>query len=95
MFAVCVTFELVPGGTGRFMPLIREQAATTLDREPRCKRFEIWTDAARPDTVFLFEEYDDADAFEQHLHCSHFIAFDAAVRDMVASRRVITWDQKG
>jgi quinol monooxygenase YgiN len=36
--------------------------------------------------VFLYERYADRAAFDAHLASTHFRAFDAAVRGMVAAK---------
>jgi quinol monooxygenase YgiN len=40
--------------------------------------------------VFLYERYGDRAAFEAHLASEHFLAFDAAVRGMIAAKSVRT-----
>lgn len=91
MFAVTVTFTVKPGRMPEFLPLMRIQARTSLEREPGCRQFDICTDADAPEAVFLYEIYDDAAAFRLHLDTAHFKTFDAAVAEMVAEKRVRTW----
>ena len=93
MFAVIVTFTLKPGAMQAFMPLITENAATSLRVEPGCHQFDVATDPARPDDVFLYELYTDASAFEAHLATEHFIAFDAAVAEHIAAKDVKTYSR--
>lgn len=93
MFAVIVTFTLKPGAMQAFMPLMTENAATSLSVEPGCHQFDVATDTARPDEVFLYELYTDAGAFEAHLATDHFIAFDAAVADHIATKDVKTYSK--
>lgn len=91
MFVVTVTFTIKPGRMPDFLPLMRRQARASLDREPGCRQFDICTDAAAPDALFLYEIYDDADAFRLHLGTAHFTTFDAAVAGMVAEKQARTW----
>jgi quinol monooxygenase YgiN len=91
MFVVTVTFVLKPGTMAAFMPLMRRQAADSLERESACRQFDILTDAGRPDLVFLYEVYDDRAAFDAHLASAHFVSFDTAVRPMIADKQVSTW----
>ena len=90
-FAVVVTFQIKPGQMAAFMPLMEQNAATSLALEPGCHQFDVATDAARPDEVFLYEIYTDAGAFEAHLASAHFKAFDAAVSPMIADKVVKTY----
>jgi quinol monooxygenase YgiN len=74
-----------------FLPLMRDNAATSLRDETGCHLFDIATDPGRPDEVFLYELYTDAEAFRLHLLSAHFAAFDAAVSDMIAQKDVRTY----
>ncbi|MEM0922766.1 MAG: putative quinol monooxygenase [Pseudomonadota bacterium] len=91
MFAVVVTFHVNQDRMPDFLPLMRRNAANSLRLEPECHRFDVWTDPARPDQVFLYELYSDAAAFETHLASAHFNTFAAAVADMVTRRDLDTW----
>jgi len=88
MYAVTVSFAIVPGRMAKFLPLIRENAKTSLTLEPGCARFDVCTDPAMPHTVFLFELYEDRAAFEEHLASAHFQSFDRAIAAMVAEKTV-------
>lgn len=90
MFAVTVTFQIHPGQMVAFMPLMMHNAAASRD-EPGCRQFDVCTDPARPDDVFLYEIYTDSAAFDAHLAASHFLTFDAATRALVASRTLLTF----
>lgn len=93
MYAVTVTFTLVPGGAEAFMPLMLANARTTLTDEPGCLRFDVCTDPAMPDEVFLYEIYYDRAAFDRHLDTAHFRRFDAEVATLVAAKDVRTFAQ--
>lgn len=92
MFAVCVTFQLEPDCAEAFMPLMQENAQTSLRDEAGCHQFDVLTDSGKPDTVFLYELYRDKAAFDTHLASSHFQDFDAAVTPMIKTKIVQTWD---
>ncbi|WP_425092277.1 putative quinol monooxygenase [Tropicimonas sp. S265A] len=93
MYAVTVTFELIPGGAEAFMPLMLENARTSLADEPGCLRFDVCTDPARPDEVFLYEVYYDRSMFDRHLTLPHFERFDSAVADLVRHKTIRTFAQ--
>lgn len=92
MFAVTVTFRLHPGQMGAFLPLMMQNAQTSLRQEPGCHQFDVCHGGA-PDTVFLYELYTDAAAFEAHLAAPHFQDFSARTNDMVVSKDVATYTQ--
>ena len=83
MFVVTVAFTLQPGEAGAFLPLMRANAATSLQAEPGCLRFDVCTDPDRPDEVFLYEVYASPEAFAAHLASAHFTGFDAASAAMI------------
>lgn len=91
MFVVTIEFEIKPEAVAAFMPLMLDNAATSLTDETGCQRFDV---CAAPDSaakVFLYEVYDDKAAFDVHLASPHFKSFDAAVADMIASKSVATY----
>jgi len=93
MFAVTVTFTVKPGRMADFMPLMLVNAAASRDGEPDCLQFDVCTDPARSDQVFLYELYTDADAFDAHLQTPHFKTFAAQVEDMLAGRELSTFSK--
>ena len=90
MFAVVVDFELAPGTMDRFLPLMIENAQSSLRDEPGCLRFDVWTDEATPDAVYLYEIYDSEAAFQAHMQTPHFKAFNLAADGMIAAKTVKT-----
>ncbi len=92
-FAVVVTFQIKPENMDEFMPLMVQNAATSLAIEPGCHQFDIATDPERPEEVFLYEVYADSGAFQAHLASAHFKTFDAAVAPMIAEKEIKTYAQ--
>lgn len=92
MFAVCVRFDLHPNSVSDFMPLMRAQAVNSLEFEPGCLRFDIWSNEKRPSEVYLYEIYTSAEAFQKHLDSDHFTSFNAATAPLIADKTVTTWD---
>ena len=88
MFVVTVEFELNPGAKSEFLPLMLENARTSLAVEAGCSRFDVCVDPERPELVFLYEVYVDRAAFDEHLASTHFKSFDVATRDLVSEKRV-------
>ena len=88
MYAVTVTFKVAPDRFDAFLPLMEENARQSLRVEPGCRRFDVCTDPSLPDTVFLYELYEDRAAFDVHLASVHFKSFDAAVAPMILDKTV-------
>ncbi|MDJ0859117.1 MAG: putative quinol monooxygenase [Dinoroseobacter sp.] len=93
MYAVTVTFGLRPGGAEEFMPKVLQNARTSLLEEPGCMRFDVCTDTARPDSVFLYELYYNREMFDRHLASKHYEAFSKDVEDLVIEKDVQTFAQ--
>ena len=89
-YVITVEFEIDPRQSAAFLPLICENARLSRELEPGCRQFDVCTDPARPNAVFLYERYADRAAFEAHLASAHFRAFDAAVGGMIAAKSVRT-----
>ncbi|MEM1072812.1 MAG: putative quinol monooxygenase [Pseudomonadota bacterium] len=93
MFAVVVSLILAPGAGTQFMPLVQKNAASSLANEEGCHLFDVASDPARPEDVFLYELYTDEAAFRVHLASAHFEQFDRATVDMIASKDVRTYNE--
>ncbi len=90
MYAVCVTFKIHPGQMQDFLPLVIANARTSRAEEAGCQMFDV---CVHDDEVFLYEIYDDRDAFELHLASAHFKTFDASVAHMIAAKDVALFDE--
>ncbi len=88
MYIVTVLFELNPGASERFLPLMIENANTSRDQEPGCQLFDVCVDPQVANSVFLYEAYADREAFDRHLTMPHFKRFDAETATMIASKSV-------
>jgi len=91
MFVVTVTFTLRSGAAEAFLPLMLTNARTSLAEEAGCRHFDVCVNAKAPDTVFLYEVYDDRDAFNVHLASPHFRRFEEATAGMVADKLIRTF----
>lgn len=91
MFVVTVDFEVEREESEAFLERVRRQARDSLEREPGCRRFDVCVCATRPGRVFLYELYDDAEAFAAHLASAHFRDFDREVSPVTRSKKVDTW----
>ncbi len=93
MFVVTVTFHIKPGLVDTFLPLMRTNATASLSTEPGCLVFDVCSDPDRPDEIFLYEIYESAAAFRDHLTAPHFLSFDAQVSPMIATKTVTTYSE--
>jgi len=91
MFAVTVVLKIREESMDAFLPLMIENAKSSLKTEPGCRQFDVCSDPARPSEIFLYEIYDDAAAFQAHLETPHFKKFDAGVAEMIEEKSVRTY----
>ena len=80
-YAVTVTFDIKQGKMEEFMTHILNNA------------FDVCTDPEVPNTVFLYELYDDLAAFEAHQTMPHYKATGPKVADLVANRTLRTFER--
>lgn len=85
---VLVTFRARPGQELALRDRLRQQATDTLQQEPACRVFDVCADPVDPAETLLYEVYDAESAFETHLTTDHFLAFDAATRELVEAKTV-------
>ena len=93
MFAVTVNFEISSENMQRFLPLIQANARASVDTEAGCQQFDVCTDPAHPNLVFLYELYDDEAAFQTHMKQPHFAKFEDEAGAMITSKSVATFAQ--
>ena len=86
MFIVTVTFVVKVDQLAAFLPLMQENAALSLDKEPGCLQFDVCQHPDKRNEVFLYEAYHNRDAFDAHLTMPHYLEFAQATEQMVTSK---------
>lgn len=93
MFVVVVFFEAKAAHVDAFHEAIIANARASVENEPGCRQFDVSRDPADPANFFLYEVYDDEDAFEAHKSAEHFKRFDAESAPWTASKKVLTFER--
>ena len=88
MFVVCVEFQIEPGQTDVFLAAVRKNAEQSFNQEVGCQQFDVCQDRQFPNSIFLYEVYDDEAAFETHKLTPHFGAFNQAIAGMVVNKSI-------
>ncbi len=91
MYIVTVEFTIKSDRLQDFVPLMVENAKVSRETEPGCRQFDVCTDPAAPNRIFLYEVYVDRAAFDAHLASAHFKAFDRAVAQWIDAKIVRTY----
>lgn len=92
MFAVAVEFVIIAGKESAFREAVQLQAHNSLTKEPACHQFDVCVTSEDPRKFFLYELYDDAEAFRVHRETPHFAEFQGKVGPLIESKRLLTWD---
>jgi (4S)-4-hydroxy-5-phosphonooxypentane-2,3-dione isomerase len=92
-YAVTVVFDIKPGRMEEFMQHILVNARSSVRDEPGCRQFDVCTDPNQPNTVFLYEVYDDLAAFEAHQTMPHYRATGPRIADLVAGKILRTFER--
>jgi autoinducer 2-degrading protein len=94
MFVVTVTFKIDLAHVASFRDAMFRQAQNSLQLEEGCQQFDVCFDPTSPGLCFLYEKYDDRNAFDGHLGSDHFKSFDATVAPWLVSKEVQTWTEE-
>ena len=86
MHVVTVLFTIQAAHYPNFLSAMLQNAATSLADEPGCSQFDVCEGTNH--TIFLYEIYADAAAFELHLASKHFVAFNQKTAPWVANKQV-------
>ena len=88
MFVVYVEFEIMPRHLDDFLVAMRKNAAQSHVLEAGCQQFDVCQDQQNPNTIFLYEIYDNEAAFEAHKAAPHYYEFNHAIDGMVFKKSV-------
>ena len=94
MLIVVVEFIIDPEHLAEFMPLMLNNARTSLAEEPGCHQFDVCASEEAPAHILLYEVYDDATAFETHVGSAHFKEFATATGKMITERSIRRIERK-
>jgi quinol monooxygenase YgiN len=70
VFAVIARFQVQPGHVETVIDLLNQAAGPSL-AEPGCHLYAANQDLADPNLIVMYEQYDDAEAFQRHLDSAH------------------------
>ncbi len=93
MYLITVEFVIRPEHADAFRRAVANQARNSVDREPGCRQFDVGVDPENSRRFFLFEVYDDREAFDAHRKTPHFAEFSGLVTDWIESKTLHGWDR--
>ena len=98
MFVVTVDFEIKSEYINEFRSRVLQQAKDSLNNEEKCLIFDVCYDEKNTNKVFLYEIYQDKEAFDYHLKSDHYLSFDKDVENWVTKKivnQLIKQDKRG
>ncbi len=82
MFTLFVTVKIKEGRRDEFIAATKGDAEGSNTKEPGCLRFDVLADNNDPNTFYLYEVYENRDAWETaHRGMPHYTAWREAVGD--------------
>ncbi len=82
MYVIIAPIQVKEGCKDQFMEAIIEDAKGSVNDEPGCLRFDVIQDSGDENRIWLYEVYQDEDAFHAHTQAPHFIKFRDATADI-------------
>jgi autoinducer 2-degrading protein len=71
VYVLTVEIQVDPNHRDEFLSVIRRQAATSVEREDGCLRFDVAVAEDDPNRVLLYEVYRSEAAFDDHVAQPH------------------------
>ena|ERR1700761_4398978 len=88
LYINAVDIDVVPGQVENYVAAIKEVGAETIKTEPGCSEFDITVSQKDPNHLFIFEVYDNAAVFAEHLKSDHYKKYAARTKEIIAKREV-------
>ena len=95
MLILAVMLTVKPEFTRQYQKTILAHAANCLAVEPGCVAFAVHTSAEQPDTFFLYETYQDENAFTSHRESAHLKIFKETIAPWVVTTKATLWTPTG
>ncbi|MFN0123682.1 MAG: putative quinol monooxygenase [Blastocatellia bacterium] len=90
MFIVTVVYEVPAEHVAVFREAILRNAAASVENEETCRQFDV-SFSENGQRCFLYEKYDNAEAFAAHRQTAHFHTFFTAVSPLVSGKTLETF----
>jgi (4S)-4-hydroxy-5-phosphonooxypentane-2,3-dione isomerase len=88
-FVVIAELEVPAQHGSEFLELCRFDGEHSVSDEAGCRQFDVNTSDESPETIVLYEVYDDRAAFDFHLTTPHFVVFAEGVERLGVTRKQV------
>nr|WP_232964596.1 putative quinol monooxygenase [Pseudomonas putida] len=72
VYSLFIKTRVKPGCAAAYLDAIKLNAAASVATEPGCLVFDVSQDRLDPDVIYLYEIYQDDEAYEAHTRTAHF-----------------------
>ena len=72
MYSLFIKTRVKPGTADAFLAAINANAAASVATEPGCLVFDVSQDRENADVIYLYEIYQDDEAYQAHTRTAHF-----------------------
>ena len=86
MYSLFIKTRVKPGCAEQFLSVIQVNAAASVATEPGCLVFDVSQDRADPEVIYLYEIYQDDEAYEAHTRTAHFRDSRPVVEPLIADQ---------
>ena len=93
MFTLFVQVEVRPELLDEFRTAMKANASKSVEREPECRRFDVYAVTGEPTRFVYHEVYTSEEAWKAHRDTPHFIEYDRLARRALTSRVVTRAEQ--
>lgn len=93
-FVVIAELEVSETHRQEFLDLCQYDSERSVTDEAGCKQFDVLITAEEPQSVVLYEVYDDQAAFDAHLATPHYSKFAAGVEQLGVTKTRIRFFQR-
>lgn len=94
MYVITVSFLIKEPHIKHFLEAMHKQASDSMSLEDGCKQFDVCLSDENPNLIFLYEIYDNKEAFELHLKSDHFQSFSQKVESWVENKTVNSFSKE-
>ena len=92
MHVVVVFLEAEPGREAELRAALRMHAASGIEKEPGCRRYDISVDPLEGASFLLYQVYEDEAAYLAHRELPHYADFRILTDPWVRTRSVLTYE---
>ena len=81
MYIILAPLQVKGEYKDQFVKAMLDDAKSSVNNEPGCLRFDVIQDAKEANRIWVYEVYEDEEAFQSHLNSPHFFKWRETTKD--------------